>query len=120
MAARDVQDSQANSDGKPAQRRDRGRFVDFARELNRLSLTLNRTFIVIGALVLGAAAVSYWGVDTGHHHIATGAAVVWAIAMLAWVATAGYMLWTVAAGLIRWRRHRQAAGADRLTDSGSG
>ena len=120
MAARDVQNSQANRGGKPTQRGELGWFADFARELNRLSLTLNRTFIVIGAVVLGAAAVSYWGSDTGRYHFAAGAAVVWAMAMLAWAAVSGYMLWTVIVGLVRWRNQRRAVEAGQVTDSGSG
>ena len=120
MATRDVQNSEANSSGKLAQSRGLGWFAGFVRELNKLSLTLNRTFIVIGALVLGAAAVSYWGVDTGRQYVATGAAVVWAMAMLAWVAVSGYMLWTVAVGLVKWRNRRRAVEADQLTSSGSG
>ena len=95
-----------------------GWFVDFSRALFNLSLTLNRTFTVLGVVALGAIAVAYWGAYTGRDWIAVGAMAVVGLAMLAYTAATAYMLWTVITGLIKWKAGRRAGHAPNVTDSG--
>ena len=94
-----------------------GWFMEFSKVLFDLSLTLNRTFIIISVIALGAIAVAYWGAYTEHHRIAGGAMAVVGLTMLAYTAATAYMLWAVITGVIKWRASRRSNAAINATGS---
>ncbi len=107
MAGQDIQGSRAvQSESVPVEsvpsRRVEGRFEEFSRVASDLSLTLNRTIILVGIIVIGAIALIYWGAYTEHYYVMAGAMAVFALAMLVWIVANAYVAWTVARGSVKW------------------
>ena len=107
MAGQDIQSSgvaqsEATSVASAPSRPAEGRFEEFSRVASDLSMTLNRTIILVGIIVIGAIALIYWGAYTEHYFIMAGAMGVFALAMPVWVVANAYVAWAVIRGSVKW------------------
>ena len=124
MATHDVQNQRiANEGSAPAEtaasEMSSGWFVEFSDALLALSLTLKRAFIIISAIGLGAIATAYLSANTGYYQITAGALAVFGLTILAWVVAAGYLLWRIGSGVVRWWANR-VPNPRKLTDGETG
>ena len=87
--------------------------------LFELAGTLNRTFIIIGIIALGSAALAYWGAYTGHYRIAVGAFAVFGLATLAWCIAGSYVLWLNGRAIVKWFFAQRRSGAREPADGQS-
>ena len=107
MAGQDIQSSgvaqsEATSVASAPSRPAEGRFEEFSRVAFGLSMTLNRTIILTGIIVIGAIALIYWGAYTEHYYVMAGAMVVFVPAILVWGFANCYVLYKIVIGSVKW------------------
>ena len=101
-------------DGKP------GRFRELLTVLSGLSSAFDRTFVIVGVILIGAIATSYWAAYYERSYILAGAVVIFGLAMLAWTVVTFCRLWVVIRGGVKWWQSRNGSGSDGFKGSETG